>query len=90
MTAMSAMISGALAAGLAVAALFFLKFWFRTRDRLFAMFSIAFFLLALQRVAIVATSSWMENAVWLYSLRLLAFLVILVAIIDKNRATERS
>ena len=88
MTTLSAMIAGALVAGYAVVALFFTKFWFRTRDRLFGMFAFAFLLLAAQRVAMVTTESWAEDTVWPYTLRLLAFLVILVAIIDKNRAAE--
>ncbi|HYO75195.1 MAG TPA: DUF5985 family protein, partial [Thermoanaerobaculia bacterium] len=40
------LISGALFAGYAVAALFFLRFWVSSRDRLFAMFSAAFAILA--------------------------------------------
>lgn len=79
------LIYGLLAGGYAVAALFFLKFWVRTHDRLFALFSAAFALLAVQRVLAVLTADWFENTTWLYLLRLIAFLVILVAIIDKNR-----
>lgn len=85
MTLLAALVAGALAAGYAVAGLFFARFWSRTRDRLFAMFAAAFWLLAVQRVAMVMTSHWLEDVTWLYMLRLAAFLLFLVAIIDKNR-----
>ena len=89
MTTLAALIAGALAAGYAVAGLFFAKFWSRTRDRLFAMFALAFWMLALQRIAIIQSDSWLEDTTWLYVLRLMAFLLILVAIIDKNRQGRR-
>jgi len=85
MTTLAGLIAGALAAGYAVAALFFTKFWSRTRERLFAMFAVAFWLLAIQRIATVLFDRWLEDSTWLYTLRLAAFLLILIAIIDKNR-----
>ena len=89
MTTVAALIAGALAAGYLVAGLFFAKFWSRTRDRLFAMFALAFWLLAVQRVAIILSDRWLEDTTGLYALRLVAFLLILVAIIDKNRQSSR-
>ena len=89
MTTVAALIAGALAAGYLVAGLFFAKFWSRTRDRLFAIFAVAFWLLAIQRIAIVLTDRWLENTTPLYVLRLVAFLLILVAIVDKNRQGGR-
>ena len=80
---MTGFISGALVAGYCVAALFFLRFWTRSRDRLFLYFAFAFALLSLQRglLALVASPA---TATALYGLRLLAFLIILYAIWDKN------
>ena len=43
-------LSGAVTMGYLAAALFFAKFWRKTRDSLFVMFSIAFALLALEQV----------------------------------------
>jgi hypothetical protein len=80
--------SGALAAAYAVVALFFAKFWRRTHDRLFLLFAVAFGLLAAQRVVLGVMREWAERSVPLYGLRLLAFLIIIVAIIDKNRASR--
>ena len=81
-------ISGALAAGYCVAALYFVKFWRQTGDRLFAFFAAAFVLLFLQRLALALATDLMASTDWYYVVRLLAFALILVAIIDKNRAQQ--
>ena len=85
----SLVLSGALAMGYAVAALYFLKFWRQTHDRLFAWFSMAFVLLLVQRLALAATLGTPGQTVWYYVLRLVAFLLIAIAIIEKNRAGDR-
>ena len=78
-------VGGLLAAGYLVAAVFFLRFWRESGDRLFAMFAAAFVLLTVQRVLLALQVSLMEDEVWSYVIRLVAFLLILFAIIDKNR-----
>jgi hypothetical protein len=75
-------LSGALVTAYAVAGLFFLRFWRESRDRLFAYFASSFFLLSIQRI-LIATS---EPSAAIYVVRLLAFVLILWAIIDKNRS----
>jgi hypothetical protein len=82
---MTGFVSGMLVAGYLVAALFFARFWAQSRDRLFILFSAAFCVLAVQRLALAISSAPMEDQTLLYLLRFLAFGVILVAIIDKNR-----
>lgn len=82
---MTGLVAGALAMGYCIAALFFLKFWRDARDRLFLLFAVAFGLLMLQRVALALVGDAPEASLPLYGLRLLAFLVIIVAIVDKNR-----
>lgn len=84
------MLSGGLAILYLVIALFFLKFRSRTGDRLFTLFSVAFFILSAQRFALTVASEWSEGEVWLYGLRLLAFVLIIFAIVDKNRGTAAS
>lgn len=80
-------VSGALTTGYLVAALFFLRFHQRTRDRLFGLFALSFGLLAVQRFALTAAIvSGADRAIWPYVLRLAAFAIILFAIWDKNRA----
>jgi hypothetical protein len=78
-------IAGALVTGYLVAALFFVKFWSQTRDRLFALFAGAFALLAVQRVTLAIALYREMDTTSSYVLRLLAFLLFLGAIIDKNR-----
>ncbi|HYI07618.1 MAG TPA: DUF5985 family protein [Thermoanaerobaculia bacterium] len=82
---MNALISGALAASYLTVGLFFLRFWATSRDRLFAMFAGAFGVLAVQRLALSLTRGTMEDQTVFYLLRLAAFILIIVAIIDKNR-----
>lgn len=82
---MREMIAGILFAGYLVASLFFLRFWVRSRDRLFAMFSAAFAMLAVQRVVLALTHEHAENQPEVYLIRLFAFILIIVAIVDKNR-----
>ena len=85
---LTSLISGMLAAGYLVAGLHFLKFWKLSRDRLFGMFAAAFWLLAGQRLALALTAREPDAAIWLYALRLLAFVLIIAAIVDKNRAAR--
>jgi peptidoglycan/LPS O-acetylase OafA/YrhL len=81
--------SGALALGFVVAALFFLRFWRRTRDRLFLAFAIAFALLALNQ----ALAQWLgaadERVGYTYLLRVIGFVLILAAVVDKNVSRGR-
>ena len=74
-------LSGFLTMGYAVAALFFLRFWRDSRDRLFAFFAFGFALLALQRALLPVV----QPVEILYGVRLVAFLLMALAIIEKNR-----
>ncbi|WP_242339909.1 MULTISPECIES: DUF5985 family protein [Anaeromyxobacter] len=80
---------GALAAGCAVAGLFFLRFWRESRDRLFAGFAAAFFVLALNWAALGVVNPSDETRHLTYLLRLVAFLILIWAIVDKNRRSAR-
>jgi hypothetical protein len=82
------LVTGAIMMGYLVAGLFFLRFWKQSHDRLFAFFACAFFVLAGQRLALAIISPTSEGTVFLYVVRLLAFLLILAAIIDKNRSSR--
>lgn len=76
--------SGMIAMGFAVCAVFFLRFWRRTQDSLFLVFSIAFLLLALNQALTTLLGLPLEERSWLYLLRLAAFLIIIGAIVRKN------
>ena len=82
---MIGLVSGMLVAGYLVAALFFARFWMQSRDRLFILFAAAFGLLAIQRLALTISNAPLEDQTLFYVLRLVAFAVIALAIIDKNR-----
>jgi hypothetical protein len=80
--------SGAITMGYAVAGLYFFRFWRETRDRLFLTFGIAFWLLGVQRFALVLSREMVEDYTGLYLVRLFAFMLILGAIVDKNRRRD--
>lgn len=82
-------LSGVIFLGSLVAALFFLRFWVQSRDRLFAMFALAFAVLGVNRLVLVVLDESNEARVYVYLVRLLAFLLIAVAIVDKNRPGQR-
>ena len=78
-------LSGAVVAGFLLAGLFFLRFWKRTRDGLFLAFASAFFLLGLGQALLALARVPDEERSWLYLVRLIAFALILAAIVRKNR-----
>ena len=82
-------LAGAIVAGFALAGLFFLKLWRRTRDELFLAFTGAFWLLGLGQALLTFSHVPLEERSWLYLLRLAAFVLILAAIWRKNRARSR-
>jgi hypothetical protein len=77
--------SGFIVMGYAVAGLFFLRFWRDTRDRLFAVFAVAFWLFGVQRLLMALIDVEAEHEAVFYLLRLLGFLLIIWAVVDKNR-----
>ena len=78
---------GALVMACFAAGLFFLRFWRKSHDRLFILFAIAFWVLGVNRVGLTFVEAD-ETRTYLYMVRLLAFLIILIAIVDKNRARK--
>ena len=78
-------LGGAISMGLAVAALFFLRFWRRTREALFLAFAASFLLLGVTQTLLTLTEVPLEERSKLYLLRLVAFLLILGALWWQNR-----
>jgi hypothetical protein len=76
--------SGFQAAAFLVCALFFLRFWRRSKDGLFLAFALAFSLLSLQQFLITFLGLPEEDRSWIYLLRLAAFLIVIAAILAKN------
>ncbi len=86
---MNEFLSGTVFGLCCVAGLFFLRFWRKTRDRFFAFFAASFWLMALHRLVMLMLRENREYVVTVYLIRLLAFVLILVAIVDKNRVGPR-
>lgn len=84
-----AFVGGAVSTGYAVIGLFFLRFWTRTRDSLFAAFAIAFWLMAANQAAATYFGPSDERRAAVYLLRLAAFGLIIAAIVRKNLGARR-
>jgi hypothetical protein len=79
-----AFFSGVTAMGYAVAGFFFLRFWSRTKDSLFFVFALAFWLMMLNAIVPVVLGIPREEQGGVYLLRLAAFVLITAAILRKN------
>ncbi|MHB0957627.1 MAG: DUF5985 family protein [Pirellulaceae bacterium] len=75
---------GVIAMGFVVGGMFFLRFWRESGERLFGLFGVAFLLLAFNRLFSVLLQEHREMSLMPYLIRLLAFAIILAAIVDKN------
>jgi hypothetical protein len=84
-------LTGAIVMGNVVVGLFFLRFWRDTCDRLFLIFAVAFWLSAAARILLVMTGIRDEptTAIYPYLMRLASYVLILVAIVDKNNFFRR-
>jgi len=72
-----------------VSAAFFFKFWRQTRDPLFMGFSVAFFIEACNRTGFLFVDSPADGNAFIYTIRLISYLVILFAIANKNRRSRQ-
>jgi hypothetical protein len=76
---------GAIAALSFVAGLIFLRYWRSTHDRFFLLFALSFWIEAANRTLMTWIGAWRENEPLVYTIRLVAYALILFAIWDKNR-----
>jgi len=81
---MNELIAGAIGMGSFVIALFFLRFWRSTGDRFFLYFALSFAIEAVHRIVSALTFDDAEDTPWHYLVRLLAYGLILWAILEKN------
>jgi hypothetical protein len=81
-------LGGSAVACLAIA-LFFLRFWRESGDRLFAAFAGAFLVFGGNRLLLALTSEDGDGRIYSYTLRFLAFMLVVWAIVDKNRAEPK-
>jgi uncharacterized membrane protein HdeD (DUF308 family) len=80
---------GIIATGSVMAGIFFLKFWKHTKDFLFLAFAIAFIIEGFSRASVIFLAKPNEGSPWIYLVRLLASLLILIAILKKNYSAAR-
>jgi hypothetical protein len=64
---------------------FFFKFWHKTRDWLFLGFASAFLIEGLNRLSFLWLDQPNEGTPVVYTIRLFSYLLILTAIVHKNR-----
>lgn len=81
---MAQFFAGCIFFGFLIVAGHFLKFWKSTGDRFFLLFAIAFALCGFERIC-VSLFIGVTTVSYIYILRLIAFCVIIGAIVDKNR-----
>lgn len=82
-------LAGAVTLSFILAGVFFLRFWKRTKDRLFLHFAIAFWLFALNQIATFILGMAHERVGYTYILRVAGYVIILVAIVEKNWFRKR-
>jgi len=81
--------SGAIMMACLVTSTFFFKFWRKTSDKLFFMFSGAFALLAVERLLLGYLGTQNEPRSQIYLIRLSSFILILIAILFKNLESSK-
>lgn len=86
---MNIFLSGVFTALAMVVSLFFANFYRKTKDRLFACFALSFFLLGMERIVITTFNITQERGSEVYLIRLVSLVLILLAIMDKNRRGQR-
>jgi uncharacterized membrane protein HdeD (DUF308 family) len=82
---LNGLLLGAIVTASITVALFFLHFWRSTGDRFFLFFALSFFIDGIARLLIGAQTLSSEDWPLYYLIRLVAYALILYAIIDKNR-----
>ena len=87
-------LSGVMGTTFAASGIFFLKFWKASRDPFFLYFAFACELIALERIVVVTLhvvygphDTVPDLRMGIYIIRLAAFVLMLVAIVQRNRAS---
>ena len=81
---MNELLAGGIATASLIAGLFFLRFWRQTRDRFFLFFSLSFLIEGLNRFALYTLAGLDDQQPIYYVIRLVAYGLIVWAIVDKN------
>lgn len=76
---------GGLAMSCVVVAMYFMRAWRLSRDRLFLIFCLAFLVFAAHWTLLATSHASTETQHYFYVTRLCVFVMIALAIVDKNR-----
>lgn len=71
------------------AAIYFYRFWKGTRDRLFLLFSFAFFVQSGSQIIVFWLGKTGDSSPEVYWLRLIAFILIIAGIVEKNLPAKK-
>jgi len=82
---MNQFLLGAIAMACFAIGLFFLRYWFSSRDRFFLFLTLSFWIESINRIDMAATVSWNEDSPIHYLVRVVSYGLIAIAIWDKNR-----
>jgi hypothetical protein len=85
MQSLTQFISGGIALGYWAIGVFFLRFWRKTRDPLFRVFAVAFWILCFERILLLIVRPEDEMRPYVYIVRFAAFMLLAAGIIYKNR-----
>ena len=85
---MNEFLMGGIAIASLVAGLYFFRFWRHTRDAFFIFFALSFWIEGANRVAMAALDLSSEDAPVHYVVRLVAYGLIIAAIVIKNRSSR--
>jgi hypothetical protein len=80
--------SGAIMIGYLIIGAIFWRCWSKTRERLFARFAVAFYVLTLERVLLLVIGENQPGHIAIYITRLAAFLIIIWSIWNQSRSRE--
>ena len=70
------------------ASVFFIRFWYTTRDSLFIAFAVVFAVEGLSRLYVFFSVLPTDRAPLVYSVRMVAYVFLIASIIKKNRNTS--
>lgn len=82
-------LAGAFAMACWAIGLFFRRFHASTRERLFRIFAYSFWLLGLERAILTLVPPEQEGRHLVFLVRLVAFVLIIAGVLDKNRSPDR-
>lgn len=83
---MNNILIGAIATCSFVIGLFFFRFWCATADRFFLFFALSFGIEGANRLLLALAIGLHEDSPVYYLIRLAAYMLIVIAILDKNRS----